>query len=213
MRLARRVRQHLEHVRALAVVPRRSRRARCARRAIPSATWARSASGRSGPSVLESRRGLSISLGAVDELDPHAFQVRRANVRGVDLAYLREGEGGFPLVLLHGWPETMRIWWRNVQPLADAGFEVIVPGPARVRRVWPAARRLLRRGRAGARHRGARAAGAWARPRSSRAAATSGAWWRRSWRSASTASSTGRSCSTRSPPLLRRRVRGGWHFA
>ena len=48
-------------------------------------------------------------------------------MRGVDLAYLREGEGGFPLVLLHGWPETMRIWWRNVRPLADAGFEVIVP--------------------------------------------------------------------------------------
>lgn len=45
----------------------------------------------------------------------------------MDLAYLREGEGGFPLVLLHGWPETKRIWWRNVRPLADAGFEVIVP--------------------------------------------------------------------------------------
>src|SRR3954452_21381125 len=59
--------------------------------------------------------------------DATAFEVRRADVRGVDLASLREGEGGFPLVLLHGWPETMRIWWRNVQPLADAGFEVIVP--------------------------------------------------------------------------------------
>src|SRR5215210_908770 len=63
----------------------------------------------------------------MDDLDPIAFPVRRAHVRGVDLAYLREGEGGFPLVLLHGWPETMRIWWRNVRPLADAGFEVIVP--------------------------------------------------------------------------------------
>src|ERR687894_1461529 len=63
----------------------------------------------------------------MDDLDPIAFPVRRANVNGVDLAYLREGDGGFPLVLLHGWPETMRIWWRNVRPLADAGFEVIVP--------------------------------------------------------------------------------------
>jgi pimeloyl-ACP methyl ester carboxylesterase len=63
----------------------------------------------------------------MDELDPIAFAVRRAHVRGVDVAYLREGEGGVPLVLLHGWPETMRIWWRNVRPLADAGFEVIVP--------------------------------------------------------------------------------------
>jgi pimeloyl-ACP methyl ester carboxylesterase len=28
---------------------------------------------------------------------------------------------------VHGWPETKRIWWRNVGPLAAAGFEVIVP--------------------------------------------------------------------------------------
>ena len=35
--------------------------------------------------------------------------------------------GGFPLLLLHGWPETKRIWWRNVEPLVAAGFEVIVP--------------------------------------------------------------------------------------
>ena len=55
------------------------------------------------------------------------FEVHRANVRGVDLAYLREGVGGFPLVLLHGWPESKRIWARNVGPLAAAGFEVIVP--------------------------------------------------------------------------------------
>jgi pimeloyl-ACP methyl ester carboxylesterase len=55
------------------------------------------------------------------------FPVHRAEVRdGVELAYIREGEG-FPLVLLHGWPETKRIWWRNVEPLAAAGFEVIVP--------------------------------------------------------------------------------------
>jgi pimeloyl-ACP methyl ester carboxylesterase len=30
-------------------------------------------------------------------------------------------------VLLHGYPETKRIWWRNVGPLVAAGFEVIVP--------------------------------------------------------------------------------------
>ena len=30
-------------------------------------------------------------------------------------------------MLLHGWPETKRIWWRNIEPLAEAGFEVIVP--------------------------------------------------------------------------------------
>ncbi len=56
------------------------------------------------------------------------FTVHRVEARpGVELAYVREGAGGFPLLLVHGWPETKRIWWRNVGPLADAGFEVIVP--------------------------------------------------------------------------------------
>jgi pimeloyl-ACP methyl ester carboxylesterase len=48
-------------------------------------------------------------------------------VNGVELAYDRAGEGGRPLLLLHGWPETRRIWRRNVEPLARAGFEVIAP--------------------------------------------------------------------------------------
>jgi pimeloyl-ACP methyl ester carboxylesterase len=68
------------------------------------------------------------------------FQVHRASVRGVEIAYLREGVGGFPLVLLHGWPETKRIWWRNVRPLADAGFEVIVlPEDHVIPRLFPRA--------------------------------------------------------------------------
>src|SRR5215468_6490609 len=57
-----------------------------------------------------------------------AFAVHRARVRDeLEIAYLREGQGGYPLLLLHGWPETKRIWWRNVAPLAAAGFEVIAP--------------------------------------------------------------------------------------
>lgn len=56
-----------------------------------------------------------------------AFAIERAEVRGVELAYVRAGVGGYPLLLVHGWPETKRIWWRNVEPLAAAGFEVIVP--------------------------------------------------------------------------------------
>ncbi|MDX6697257.1 MAG: hypothetical protein QOE65_654 [Solirubrobacteraceae bacterium] len=60
--------------------------------------------------------------------DPDAFRIEKDEVRpGVRLTWVREGEGGVPLVLLHGWPETMRIWWRNVAPLAEAGFDVIVP--------------------------------------------------------------------------------------
>jgi pimeloyl-ACP methyl ester carboxylesterase len=56
------------------------------------------------------------------------FVVHRREVRdGLSLAYLHEGIGGYPLVLLHGYPETKRIWWRNVSALAGAGYEVIVP--------------------------------------------------------------------------------------
>jgi pimeloyl-ACP methyl ester carboxylesterase len=61
-------------------------------------------------------------------LDAGAFPVERVEVRdGVELAFVRAGEGGYPLLLVHGWPETKRIWWRNVGPLAAAGFEVIAP--------------------------------------------------------------------------------------
>jgi pimeloyl-ACP methyl ester carboxylesterase len=60
--------------------------------------------------------------------DGARFRPARATVRpGMELAFLREGVGGYPLLLVHGWPETKRIWWRNVAPLAAAGFEVIVP--------------------------------------------------------------------------------------
>ena len=63
-----------------------------------------------------------------DELSADRFAVHHADLAtGVRLAYLREGAGGYPLVLLHGYPETKRIWWRNVEPLAAAGFEVVVP--------------------------------------------------------------------------------------
>ncbi|HEY8516507.1 MAG TPA: alpha/beta hydrolase [Candidatus Binatia bacterium] len=56
-----------------------------------------------------------------------SFTIHHADLGGLRIAYVREGVGGIPLVLLHGYPETKRIWWRNIAPLADAGFEVIVP--------------------------------------------------------------------------------------
>lgn len=55
------------------------------------------------------------------------FTVRYSNKRGFRQAFVHEGAGGVPLLLVHGWPETKRIWWRNVAELAHAGFEVIVP--------------------------------------------------------------------------------------
>lgn len=53
--------------------------------------------------------------------------IHRIARRGFEMVYWREGEGGRPLLLIHGWPETKRIWRRNLSPLARAGFEVIVP--------------------------------------------------------------------------------------
>ncbi|MGR7002961.1 alpha/beta fold hydrolase [Yinghuangia aomiensis] len=64
---------------------------------------------------------------------PDAFAVHRTAVAatpgrdGLEIAYIREGVGGYPLLLVHGYPETKRIWWRNIRPLAEAGYEVIVP--------------------------------------------------------------------------------------
>ena len=46
---------------------------------------------------------------------PPVCPTERADLgNGVTLAYLREGVGGMPLLLVHGYPETKRIWWRNV---------------------------------------------------------------------------------------------------
>jgi pimeloyl-ACP methyl ester carboxylesterase len=60
--------------------------------------------------------------------DPGEFTYETTDVRGFSQAFIRAGAGnGAPLLLVHGWPETSRIWWRNIAPLADAGFEVIVP--------------------------------------------------------------------------------------
>jgi pimeloyl-ACP methyl ester carboxylesterase len=61
-------------------------------------------------------------------LDPNAFAVHRTVVRGdVELAYVHEGVGGLPVILLHGWPGSKRLFWKNIGPLAAAGFEVVVP--------------------------------------------------------------------------------------
>jgi pimeloyl-ACP methyl ester carboxylesterase len=58
--------------------------------------------------------------------DPAAFPLAWFSGRGFRQAYVRHGTG-VPLVLVHGYPETKRIYWRVIEPLAAAGFEVIVP--------------------------------------------------------------------------------------
>ncbi len=47
------------------------------------------------------------------------FPVERATARGLSQAFAQAGEGGFPLLLVHGWPETRRLWWRNLASFAD----------------------------------------------------------------------------------------------
>ena len=60
------------------------------------------------------------------ELDPARFRVRVSNAPGFRYATVDEGDGPV-LLLVHGWPETKRIWWRNVAPLVGAGFRVLAP--------------------------------------------------------------------------------------
>ncbi len=60
-------------------------------------------------------------------IDPSRFEVHTATPRGFTQVYMRENVGGVPLVCVHGWPETKRVFWKVIEPLAAAGFEVIVP--------------------------------------------------------------------------------------
>lgn len=61
------------------------------------------------------------------DVDTARFATQVARPRGFDQAFVHEGPGGVPLVCVHGWPETKRIYWKVIEPLAAAGFEVIVP--------------------------------------------------------------------------------------
>jgi len=50
----------------------------------------------------------------------------RVEVDGVGIEYEVSGEGR-PVVLLHGFPDTGRLWRHQVPALAGAGFKVVVP--------------------------------------------------------------------------------------
>ena len=50
----------------------------------------------------------------------------RADFEGVGIEYEVTGEGR-PVVLLHGFPDSARLWRNQVPALAEAGFKVIVP--------------------------------------------------------------------------------------
>lgn len=64
----------------------------------------------------------------MSDLDGDAFKVHRRIVRDdVEIAFVHENPGGLPLLLLHGWPDSKRLFWRNIAPLAAMGFAVVVP--------------------------------------------------------------------------------------
>jgi len=50
----------------------------------------------------------------------------RVSVDGVGIEYETAGAGR-PVILLHGFPDSGRLWRHQVPALADAGFQVIVP--------------------------------------------------------------------------------------
>lgn len=50
----------------------------------------------------------------------------RVDAEGVGTEYDVFGQGQ-PVVLLHGWPDSGRLWRHQVPALAAAGFQVVVP--------------------------------------------------------------------------------------
>src|SRR3990172_12203636 len=76
-------------------------------------------SGRAAPvdAVAEAERRLGIDLDA-----------GRIATNGIELFVVQAGPpDGPPVVLLHGFPEFWFGWYRQIGPLAKAGFRVIVP--------------------------------------------------------------------------------------
>jgi pimeloyl-ACP methyl ester carboxylesterase len=52
--------------------------------------------------------------------------MRRINSDGVELSVLDEGEGP-AVLLLHGFPDSARLWRHQLPTLTDAGFRVVAP--------------------------------------------------------------------------------------
>src|SRR5579884_554484 len=50
----------------------------------------------------------------------------QVTVDGANIHYEVTGQGR-PVVLIHGFPDTGRLWRQQVPALAEAGFQVIVP--------------------------------------------------------------------------------------
>ncbi|MDP6580533.1 MAG: alpha/beta hydrolase [Vicinamibacterales bacterium] len=88
--------------------------------------------------------GVAAVAGSAGVARPRAVRQDGQDIRMVqtpvlDIGYEEHGDGGgFPVVLLHGFPYDVRSWDGVVPPLADAGYRVLVPylrgyGPTRFR--------------------------------------------------------------------------------
>ena len=63
---------------------------------------------------------------------PELGPPERATVRGTRLAFWHLGRGGVPLLLVHGWPSTRRIWARNVATGEEKYFLSNAPADAKL---------------------------------------------------------------------------------
>lgn len=55
-------------------------------------------------------------------------EVRRADAEGVELAYTDHGPAdGEPVLMIHGFPDTARLWRNQIPALVEAGYRVIAP--------------------------------------------------------------------------------------
>ena len=64
------------------------------------------------------------------DIDPQRFQLHSSTLRGFKQSFVYEQSphgNGIALLCVHGWPESKRIFWKVIEPLAAAGFDVIVP--------------------------------------------------------------------------------------
>ena len=68
----------------------------------------------------------SAALMKVDADDPGAFNHCFADVNGIRMHYIDEGQGP-PVILLHGFPYLWYMWRRQIPALAAAGFRVVAP--------------------------------------------------------------------------------------
>src|SRR6476660_9640960 len=66
------------------------------------------------------------ALGQVDADDSDAFNHCFAEVNGIRMHYIDEGEGSL-IILLHGFPYLWYMWRRQIVALTEAGFRVVVP--------------------------------------------------------------------------------------